>query len=80
MDFKSFTYQGLPTHVLFGVDHLAVVKDEVERLGMTHPMVVTGRQQTALGAAINALLGASHWDGAQMHTPVVETERALPCV
>lgn len=77
MDFKSFTYQGLPTRVLFGVDHLAVVKAESERLGMVQPMVITGKQQSVLGSAISSMLGGSHWDGAKMHTPVVDTESAL---
>lgn len=77
MDFKSFTYQGLPSRVLFGVDYLAVVKAEAKRLGMTHPLVITGKQQSSLGAAISSMLGGSHWDGAKMHTPVVETEGAL---
>ncbi len=77
MDFKSFTYQGLPSRVLFGVDHLAVAKVEAQRLGITQPMVITGQQQSMLGSAINSMLGGSHWDGAKMHTPIVETERAL---
>lgn len=77
MDSKSFTWTSLPTRVLFGVDHLIVVAAEAERLRMRRPMVVTGRHQTGLGGVVNAALGASHWDGARMHTPVADTERAL---
>ena len=77
LDFSCFTYQALATRVLFGVEHLAVVKAEADRLGMKHPMIVTGQHQSPLGLAITSLLGGSHWNGAKMHTPIVETERAL---
>jgi maleylacetate reductase len=77
LDSNSFIYQALPTRVLFGVDHLAMVKGEADLLSMKQPMIITGQQQSALGLAISDLLGAAHWDGAKMHTPVLETERAL---
>ncbi len=77
MDSKSFTYQGLPTRVIFDVDHLNVVKAESTLLNMKRPMVVTGQQQSTLGAVIKTMLQGSHWDGAKMHTPVADTERAL---
>jgi maleylacetate reductase len=77
LDSKSFIFSGLPTRVLFGVDHLAVVKAEAERLGMKQPMVVTGQNQSDLGLAISVALQASHWNGARMHTPVAITESAL---
>jgi maleylacetate reductase len=70
---SRFIYQALPTRVLFDVPHREVIQDEVARLGMKAPLVITGAQQSSLGAA----LGFMHWDGAKMHTPVVETERAL---
>jgi maleylacetate reductase len=74
---NRFIYTALPTRVVFDVEHLSVVQDEANRLGMKAPMVVTGQQQSSLGLTINSKLGACHWDGARMHTPVVETERAL---
>ena len=73
----NFLFPGLPTRVLFGAGRFAAVGEEAARLGMKQPLIITGSVQSALGADLNKKLGAAHWDGARMHTPVEATEAAL---
>ena len=75
-----FIFAGIPTRVLFGDGRLAEAKTEAGRLGMKRPLVITGRQQSGLGRDIAAGLGALHFDGARMHTPVDITEQAMKLV
>jgi maleylacetate reductase len=72
-----FLYAALPTRVVFGRGKIAEAPGEAKRLGMKRPLIVTGRQQSNLGLELNQKMGASHWDGARMHTPVDATEAAL---
>ena len=77
MSLGSFVHNPLPTRVLFGRGRREQAGAEGERLGLKRPLVVTGRQQAALGEALAARFGWPHWAGARMHTPVETTEEAL---
>ncbi|MBG1233257.1 maleylacetate reductase [Aestuariivirga litoralis] len=74
---QPFIYQALPTRVIFGRGKQQAVKAGAERLGLKRPLVITGKQQSALGKALAAQNGWPHWDGAKMHTPVDVTDTAL---
>jgi maleylacetate reductase len=77
MAITPFIFSGLPARVIFGEGKLGTIKNEVELLGLKRPLVITGRQQSALGRGIADELGATHFDGARMHTPVDVTERVM---
>jgi len=81
MTIAPFVFSGLPTRVIFGPGRLAELGAEAERLGMKRPLVITGRQQAALGRdAAGRVAGATAFDGAAMHTPVAVTEAAMRIV
>jgi maleylacetate reductase len=67
-----FAYTALPARVVFGAGTLAVAGDELARLGIARPLVLTRRRELPA-----ALANAARFDGAAMHTPVAVTERAL---
>jgi maleylacetate reductase len=73
----GFTFTTLPTKVIFGRGKRDIIGAEAEGLGLKRPLVITGRRQSALGAALARRHGWPHWDGARMHTPVEATELAL---
>jgi maleylacetate reductase len=73
----NFNYTGLPTRVVFGRGKIAEAANEAKRLGMKSPLVLTTPHQTETGSELAKSLGGAHWAGAVMHTPVIETERAL---
>lgn len=73
----NFTYTGLATRVVFGRGKISEVANEAKRLGMTRPLVLTTPHQSVTGSQVAQSVDGAHWDGAAMHTPVKETERAL---
>lgn len=76
----GFTFAPIPARVLFGAGTLDQVAIEATRAGMTRALVLTTPQQADLGARVAALLGplaAGVFAGAEMHTPVAVTLRAL---
>ncbi|HEY3754021.1 MAG TPA: maleylacetate reductase and hydroxyquinol 1,2-dioxygenase domain-containing protein [Pseudonocardiaceae bacterium] len=77
---RTFVYSAHPSRIVFGVGTVDTVKAEVERLGGTKALLVSGpRGGTAAQAVADALgpLAVARFDGAAMHTPVDVTERAL---
>jgi maleylacetate reductase len=74
---KPFIYAALPTRVIFGRGKISEASAEAKRLGMKYPLVITTPNQSSQGSVIAQQVGGAHWDGAAMHTPVKETERAL---
>jgi maleylacetate reductase len=74
---KPFVYEALATRVIFGRGRISEAVTEAKRLDMKQPLIVTGHQQSHLGLELNRKLGASHWNGARMHTPIEVTENAL---
>jgi maleylacetate reductase len=74
---KPFIFTALPTRVIFGRGKIAEAANEVKRLGMKYPLVVTTPHQMEQGSALAQAVGGAHWMGAAMHTPIKETEAAL---
>jgi maleylacetate reductase len=72
-----FVYAALPTRVVFGRGKISEAAHEAKRLGMRYPLVITTPHQTEIGSALAQSINGAHWNGAVMHTPVSETERAL---
>ena len=76
----SFAFAGLPTRVIFGAGKLSEIATEAGALGLKRPLVITGRQQSAIGREVARKLGAVAFDGAVMHTPAGITEAAMAIV
>lgn len=75
-----FVREGLPTRVVFEPGGRRHVAREMERLGRTRAMVLSTPQQSAQATELaNDLekLAVGIFTGAQMHTPVEVTERAV---
>jgi len=76
-----FVFSALPTRVIFGPGRRAELGAEAARLGMKRPLVITGKQQAALGReTAGRIVGATAFDGAVMHTPLAVTEAAMGIV
>jgi alcohol dehydrogenase class IV/protocatechuate 3,4-dioxygenase beta subunit len=73
---NSFVYSAGPTRVVFGAGALGQVRAEVERLGGTRVLLLASPRLAGVGESLGPLPAAS-FDGAEMHTPVEVTERAL---
>ena len=77
---SGFVFSGLPMRVLFGTGTIARLPEEVARLGMRRPLVLSTPEQRAQAEGIIARLGdatSGGYFGARMHTPVTVTEDAL---
>jgi maleylacetate reductase len=74
---KHFIYAALPTRVVFGRGKISEAPAEAQRLGMKYPLIITTQNQTESGSQLAQAIGGAHWNGAAMHTPVAETEKAL---
>ena len=69
----AFTYEALPGRVIFGLDSLARLPDEVARLDARRALVLCTPGQRPLAAAVAERLGdqaAGIYDQAVMHVPV----------
>ncbi len=76
----SFTYNGLPSRVIFGQGTLALVAEEVEALGCRRALVLsTPEQEGQARKVLDQLgqLGVDVFAGAKMHTPVETTDEAM---
>jgi alcohol dehydrogenase class IV len=74
---KRFTYQSLPSRVVFGAGSLAQLPREMEAMGAHRALVLCTPEQRALAERVVALLGARAagvFDRAVMHVPI-ETAR-----
>jgi alcohol dehydrogenase class IV len=77
---KDFIYTGLPARVVFGVDTLPQLVNEIRALGGTRVLVISTPFQADLGLDIKAQLGdlgSALYTNATMHTPVDVTEDAM---
>ncbi len=77
---RTFEYNGLPAHVVFGYNTLDSVRAEVEKLGVKRAIVLTTPEFEDKGKQIADLLGsisAGVYPCAKMHTPVAVTEDAM---
>lgn len=76
----NFTYNALPSRVIFGSGRRIEVKAELERLGINRALVISTADQSATGAEFAAMIGdriGAIYPGAVMHTPVDVTESAM---
>jgi len=82
-DFTNFVFTALPGRILFGSGRRRDIVEEVMRLGRTRPLVLTTREQVALGDEIAAQFDAAQvtrYAEATMHTPWDVTARALKVI
>ncbi|MGE0563252.1 MAG: maleylacetate reductase [Pseudolabrys sp.] len=77
---RPFRYNPLPANVIFGFGTITALRTEVKKLGASRALVVTTPGQARLGELAKTQLGSAFgglFAGAQMHTPVEVSERAL---
>jgi maleylacetate reductase len=77
---RNFVYSASPVRVLFGAGTAGKARDEVERLGGSRVLLLSGPRLGEAADPVRHALGpllAAEFDGAAMHTPVEVTERAL---
>lgn len=75
----TFTYEALPSRVVFGSGAVSRLPEEIDRLGAKKVLVLSTAQQWAVAAEVAALLGsrlAGLFDRAVMHVPVEIAEAA----
>ncbi|MEU4475152.1 maleylacetate reductase and hydroxyquinol 1,2-dioxygenase domain-containing protein [Micromonospora sp. NPDC023888] len=76
----NVVYQTAPTRVVFGPGSTDQVHDEVGRLGRSRVLLITTPAMREAAARVEAQFPAgaiARFDDAQMHTPVMVTDRAL---
>jgi maleylacetate reductase len=81
VEVQSFTYNALPSRVVFGVNALDRLTEEIERMGGRRALILCSARRRAEGEAIATRLGplsAGLFGGALMHVPmeVVDEARA----
>jgi alcohol dehydrogenase class IV len=76
---SAFTYQALPSRVIFGVRSVERLGEEAERLGASRVLVLCTPGQRGLAQSITQRLGqrvVGIYDKATMHVPVETAEAA----
>ncbi|MFD9124261.1 maleylacetate reductase and hydroxyquinol 1,2-dioxygenase domain-containing protein [Kitasatospora sp. NPDC059571] len=77
---RTSVYTALPSRVVFGSGTVERLRDEVERLGCSRVLLVSGPMPTDACTRVREALGdlrVAEFDGAAMHTPVEVTAQAL---
>ncbi|MGW5057546.1 maleylacetate reductase and hydroxyquinol 1,2-dioxygenase domain-containing protein [Streptomyces sp. NPDC004096] len=77
---RTFVYTSRPSRVVFGTDTVGRLREEVERLGGSRVLLLSGSSPAGASAWVREALGdlvVADFDGAVMHTPVEVTEQAL---
>ncbi|AJE45094.1 maleylacetate reductase [Celeribacter indicus] len=77
---RDFTYLSHTRRILFAPGARKALGNELDRLGMTHPLIVTTKQRASLVDQLSDTLAHRDWTlfpEAAMHTPVAVTEEAL---
>lgn len=77
---RTFVYSARPSRVVFGAGSVGRLREEVERLGCSRVLLLSGPSPAEPTARVREALGglvAAEFDGAAMHTPVEVTEQAL---
>ncbi|TPX18301.1 uncharacterized protein E0L32_011799 [Thyridium curvatum] len=87
MDMDSFVYTASPARVIFGSGTVAKLPEELARLGLSRPLLLSTPYQTAQADELERILLADDagrgiapaglFAEATMHTPVAVTERAV---
>jgi maleylacetate reductase len=76
---NDFQFKALPWNIIFGVDAVQRLPDELDKLGFSKALVLTTSKQRVQGEAIVNILGArvaGFFDQAMMHVPVDTLEAA----
>src|SRR5579885_1692065 len=76
---RRFTYQALPARVIFGAGSLALLPEEIERLGASRALVLSTpeqRDQARMVADKIRERAAGIFDRAVMHVPIATAEAA----
>lgn len=77
---RTFAHTSLPSRVVFGAGTVGRLRQEVERLGCSRILLLSGPAVAEAAARVREALGdvlAAEFHGAAMHTPVEVTEQAL---
>ncbi|KLO18425.1 Dehydroquinate synthase-like protein [Schizopora paradoxa] len=83
---KPFVYSANPARVIFGTGTIAKLPEEVKRLGLSRPLVLSTPEQSGHATKVEELLKSAgiscvgQFNGATMHTPADVTEKALAVV
>ena len=83
---RSFVYTANPARVVFGSGSVNKLPEEVRRLGLQRPLVLSTPEQTSQADLVESILksagieSAGQFNGAVMHTPLDVTEKALAVV
>ena len=73
----KFDYVAMPARVVFGVGRAAELADEMERLGVKRPLLLSTPGRSAMVRSLTKKLNvAGTFDKAVMHTPAHEVETA----
>lgn len=76
----GFTYSSNPARIVFAAGSSRQVREELQRLGCRHALVLSTPQQRQEASVLNESLGelgAGVFPHATMHTPVEVTEKAM---
>jgi maleylacetate reductase len=80
---EAFVYNGVPNRVVFGSGTIARLAEEIKRLGLQRPIVLSTPVQKREAEEIAAQLGksvAGVFSNATMHTPTDVTDQAVAVV
>ncbi|KAL5485219.1 hypothetical protein ACEPAI_7861 [Sanghuangporus weigelae] len=83
---RPFVYTANPARVVFGSGTIKQLPDEVRRLGLQRPLVLSTPEQTGQADLVESILksggieSAGQFNDATMHTPLDVTEKALGVV
>lgn len=78
----DFVYSANPSRIVFGKGSLSRISDELQRSGLSRPLILSTPQQINQAQQLHDLLGdyadnASIFSEAAMHTPLDITEKAI---
>ncbi len=75
-----FDYKTLPWNIIFGTGALARLPEELDKLGLSHALVLATPNQSEQGQEVVSLLGhraVGLFDQAVMHVPIETVEQAM---
>jgi maleylacetate reductase len=77
---QPFTYNALPSRVIFGTGTVSQVPQEMKTLGCSNALIITGPHQASEGQLLLDRMGSlavGVYSNAAMHTPTNVTEDAM---
>lgn len=80
---RPFVYTANPARVVFGSGTIKQLPEEVKRLGLQRPLVLSTPEQKGQADLVESILSsagvetAGQFNGATMHTPLEVTEKAM---